>query len=1436
MLKISPDVKHFLLVFIFFLTTLSYSQTTIFSSDFETGLGGWAITSTGYGTGTWVNGSNAAHSSGATGNYVYSQVYGKNSNNDNNTNYNNYTYIIATSPTINTTGYSNLTFDFDIWYNTETDWDGMKVEYSLNNGATWSNLGSVNNANWYNDTNVDVFGHNVDGWSGNSGGWVTRSISLSNENTGFDNNSQVKIRILFASDTYVTKVGVAFDNVIIKSDKYCSSYGNNTDGYWTGIRLVKFNTINNVTPKEDNDYSDFTSQSTTVTQGSSYDLTVKVNTDGNYKVYAYAWIDWNNDGDFNDPGEQYDLGSKTNSGNGATSNSPISITIPTTATIGSTRMRVSAKYDSYPSSCETGFDGEVEDYTINVISSRTITTSTISPASYCEGASISIPYTITGTYNSGNIFTAQLSDATGSFASPVTIGTRTATNAGTISGTIPLGTTAGSGYRIRVVSNNPVVTGSNNGTNITINAIPGVPTTTGAQICIGSTATLAASGAVSGDKYKWYNAASGGTLLKTSTNNSDNTYVTPVIAATTNYWVSILSAGGCESARTMVTATFPAVSPDSQTAFGTDTWIGHVYDGTNSGIAYTGNFTNYYGTSTEAETFDEDFGGSTTCYGISSSLGSRSIYTETFSVRYRMNSTRSGLYVVDLGSDDGSRLSVDGTLVYNNWGDQGFSTRSRVLMNLTGASSLVYDFYENGGANRVIFNNLVQVLANTLTTNTTQNICLKSTGLAISGDSFGVLPSGISKSGTGYQWAYSSSSAGPWTNITGATAATYTPSTSAAPFNIGGTFYIIRKAILSSTNNISPNPYVATNESNIATINVISLNTWNGSTSSDWNTDANWSCKVPSSTNNLDILIPTGLSTYPILSSGSAGYVENVEFQTGSTLNVVNNYLRVTQNIKLNGSIDLQGESQLLQDEGSILDVTSAGFIEIDQQGTSDNFKYNYWGSPVGKLSTTHNNAGYKISTVLRDGTDPNNIKNIDFGTSYTYADGAVTSPIKLSTYWMYKYQNKASSDYNAWEYIGENGDLIAGQGFTMKGSNTDQPEQNYTFVGKPNNGTINVKITTGNEYLIGNPYPSAIDARQFILDNIAAPTGNRTNNVIDGTLYFWDHFGGGTHFLKSYEGGYAYYNLTGGVPAIASDPSINNTGSTSSKTPGQFIPVAQGFFVDAASDLVGNDDIQFRNDQRVYQTENTTTSIFFKNSKQKNLSSPKNLAQDTFPKIFLNYNSPENYNRVLLVGFLPQATDGYDLGYDARLNETNKEDLYWKADTTDLIIQAVSTLDNNRILPLELKTAITGLNKISINSLENVPSGTEIFIKDLITGISYNISQAPMEINLDAGTYSNRFELAFKTSNTLGISDLILDKELVVFMDNSNSVIQLINNSNVEINSVNLYNYLGQLINRWNSDLNKKEVSLPVKMATGVYIVQLNTSKGVINKKIVME
>ena len=84
------------------------------------------------------------------------------------------------------------------------------------------------------------------------------------------------------------------------------------------------------------------------------------------------------------------------------------------------------------------------------------------------------------------------------------------------------------------------------------------------------------------------------------------------------------------------------------------------------------------------------------------------------------------------------------------------------------------------------------------------------------------------------------------------------------------------------------------------------------------------------------------------------------------------NGLTVSHYLKLDGTIDLNGESQLIQPPGSILEDSSKGSIDIDEQGTANSFNYNYWSSPVSQTGKT-NNSGFKLGDILLDATDPDN-------------------------------------------------------------------------------------------------------------------------------------------------------------------------------------------------------------------------------------------------------------------------------------------------------------------------------------------------------------------------------------------------------------------------------------------------------------------------------
>lgn len=142
---------------------------------------------------------------------------------------------------------------------------------------------------------------------------------------------------------------------------YCASMGSSVTREKIG--KVVFGTINNASTGGTG-YENYTAISTNVTRGTANTITITPSwASTKYKEGYAVWIDYNRDGDFTDAGEQ--VWTKA-----ASTQTPVSgtFTIPATAVVGATRMRVSMKYNGIPSSCETFTAGQVEDYTINIVS------------------------------------------------------------------------------------------------------------------------------------------------------------------------------------------------------------------------------------------------------------------------------------------------------------------------------------------------------------------------------------------------------------------------------------------------------------------------------------------------------------------------------------------------------------------------------------------------------------------------------------------------------------------------------------------------------------------------------------------------------------------------------------------------------------------------------------------------------------------------------------------------------------------------------------------------------------------------------------------------------------------------------------------------------------------------------------------------------------
>ncbi|WP_299395356.1 hypothetical protein [uncultured Gelidibacter sp.] len=571
-----------------------------------------------------------------------------------------------------------------------------------------------------------------------------------------------------------------------------------------------------------------------------------------------------------------------------------------------------------------------------------------------------------------------------------------------------------------------------------------------------------------------------------------------------------------------------------------------------------------------------------------------------------------------------------------------------------------------------------------------------------------------------------------------------------------------------------------------------------------------------------------------------------MEGNTGADGTGTGQGLWITHYLKLNGLIDLKGESQMVQTEGSILDDDSSGQLERDQQGTGNHFNYNYWGSPV--VEGSANSKSFKIGSVLHDGTVSANPGTITWTTG---RDGAPGTPIVLSTRWLTTYDT-ISNYFTGWKRINDKTANKIGLGYTMKGSGRGSgTTQNYVFVGKPNNGTIKNKIPVGNDLLVGNPYASAIDANEFIRDNMPAtnPDGESSNanpntsGSITGILYFWEHYeANNTHILREYVGGYATYSLSGGVVAVT--PKITDDGYAQDqelngiRKPERYVSVGQGFFV-KASDMGGQ--VVFHNSQREFKKEKVTGaandgSLFFRNSNSTN--SPN--IDDVIKRVRLRFKTPEGASRPLLLAFTPnnEASDAVDYGYDALNNDAFPSDLLWLINDSKYVIQGVGQFDTAKKYPFAMQLAKEGKVEFKLTDLENFSEAIDVFVYDSTLDTYHQINDTSFAITLEAGNYDKRFFLVFQEEKPLSVIDSEFENVVVKYLQNTDEIfIQTPNDVNVK--QVYLINIIGQTVQAWNATnmTLSTEMRIPVKnVPDGSYVVKIETTSGSLNKKVIIK
>ncbi len=361
-------------------------------------------------------------------------------------------------------------------------------------------------------------------------------------------------------------------------------------------------------------------------------------------------------------------------------------------------------------------------------------------------------------------------------------------------------------------------------------------------------------------------------------------------------------------------------------------------------------------------------------------------------------------------------------------------------------------------------------------------------------------------------------------------------------------------------------------------------------------------------------------------------------------------------------------------------------------------------------------------------------------------------------------------------------------------------------FSGIPNNGLVSLPIAkTKIPNLIGNPYPSSLNADAFILEN---------QNVLQGSLYFWTHntpIDNGQYTSDDY----AVYTILGGVGTAAKNGGINNT------IPNGKIASGQAFFI-LGNNQQGN--IVFKNAMRLKGGNN----LFFKNS------ASKSITTSTFEKhrIWLNLSNKQGAFKQILLGYATGATNGKDVKFDGLSLDSNEWlDFYSLNEGDKNSIQARALpFDDSDSVPIGYRAKQEGNYTISLDDFDGLFANQDIFLEDQLEAKTQNLKKADYSFTTTKGTFDNRFVVRFQNKNAVP-SAISAEVQIVT----RNNQIQIYS-SKETINKVLLYSLDGKQLYQAQQLETKMHFIEAVFWKTKVLIIQIILETGaIVSRKVLL-
>lgn len=358
-------------------------------------------------------------------------------------------------------------------------------------------------------------------------------------------------------------------------------------------------------------------------------------------------------------------------------------------------------------------------------------------------------------------------------------------------------------------------------------------------------------------------------------------------------------------------------------------------------------------------------------------------------------------------------------------------------------------------------------------------------------------------------------------------------------------------------------------------------------------------------------------------------------------------------------------------------------------------------------------------------------------------------------------------------------------------------------FTGVPNNGdyayTMSVGDATHRFNLIGNPYPSPIDAVKFVTENRQLGA-----EKIKGTLYFWRK----TNNANSPS--YCSWSRAGGTTGTF----VTNGESEVNDLNG-VIQTGQGFFVEAEANA---NTVNFTNSMRM----SNTVGQFFRTTQPFSESN----------RIWLNVTNTNGAFSQTAIAYMTEATQGLDAEIDGRFINDGATELYSLVADEKLVIQGRALpFDNADVVRLGFKASVAGTYSISLDHFDGLfTEGQDVFLRDLLTGNIQNLKLGVYSFASDVGTFDNRFEVVY--TNLLGTTpNVFAASTVLVYVNNGDLVI---NTGAVTMAEVKVFDILGRLMVMKRA-INASETRMQIGTATEVVLIKVTSADGdVVNVKTV--